>query len=320
MVQRILSFPEEVPWRRLQMVTNTPLLLSDGSIIDQPGYDVGMGIWFDAGKCSFPSIPEKPSRDDARKALELYSSVYGQFPFATPDSYAAVLATILGIVVRHLLPTVPMLGITAPEAGSGKTKIAESISAATTGYLPSRISYDETKEFDKHLPIPLMAGDRVVLVGNVDRKLVNSARLSMVLTTNGACRFRLLGETREQMVLNRSVFIATGNQLALAGDLPRRSLLAKLLPNAAQPEERSFSFGPVNRAREMFPELVVAVLTAARYYLQAGCPAPNYSKDVAPESGSFEEWNRIVRGLARFRYSASTCRINRPFYGWQSSI
>jgi hypothetical protein len=47
----------------------------------------------------------------------------------------------------------------------------------------------------------------------------------------------------------------------------------------------------------MHPQLVAAVLCAVRWYLQAACPAPAYKADVAPEAGSFTEWNQIVRGL-----------------------
>jgi putative DNA primase/helicase len=100
-----------------------------------------------------------------------------------------------------------------------------------------------------------------------------------------------------QTVVNKAVFIATGNQLIISGDLPRRSLLCRLTPNVATPETRVFAFDPVTRAREGSPELATAALTAARYYLRAGCPAPRYAQGVAVESGSFTEWNRVVRGL-----------------------
>jgi Domain of unknown function (DUF3854) len=299
------TFPEQVPWRKLHLVTHAPLLLNDGAIVDTPGYHSGTGVWFDARGVEFPKIPKEPTEEDARKALEAFEQVYHKFPFAKGEgslwqkspSYAAVLATIFGILLRHMLPTVPLLGVTAPEAGSGKTKVAESIAVAATGCLPSRITYDNTEEFDKHLPVPLLAGDRVILIDNVDRKMVKSARLSMVLSTEAACRFRVLCESRELVIVNCSVFVTTGNQLAIAGDLPRRSLLVKLLPDIAQPEERRFEFDPVSRAREQFPQLVTAALTAARWYVQAGCPQPSYKTDAALESGSFEQWNRIVRGL-----------------------
>jgi hypothetical protein len=300
------TFPEQVPWWRLQLVTHTPLLLENGDVVSTPGYHADTGVWFDPRGVEFPELSYKPTKEQARAALAKFANVYEKFPFAgtsekqnwsQTSSYAAVLATIFGILLRHLLPTVPLLGVTAPEAGSGKTKIAESISVVSTGCLPSRIAYDNTEEFDKHLPVPLLAGDRVILIDNVDRKMVKSARLSLVLSTEAACRFRVLGETREQAVLNRSVFVTTGNQLAIAGDLPRRSLLVKLLPNIAQPEERRFEFDPVTRARQHFPQLVVAALTAARYYFQNDCPQPSYESDAALESGSFEKWNRVVRGL-----------------------
>jgi hypothetical protein len=296
---------DHVPWRRLDAITNVPFLLNDGSLVDQSGYHAATGIWYDPRGQNFPPIPARPKLEQARAALGKFADVFSEFPFAVEKdhsweaspAYAAVLATILGILLRHLLPTVPMLGITAPEAGSGKTKIAEAIGGATTGCLLPRISYDSTEEFDKQLPVPLAAGDQIILIDNVDRKMVTSARLSTVLSTDADVKWRVLGETREQTLLNRSVFIVTGNHLIISGDLPRRSLLCRLVPNVAAPETRAFDFDPVPRAREMFPELAMAALTAARYYLRANCPRPEYGKDVVTESGSFTEWNRVVRGM-----------------------
>jgi hypothetical protein len=303
-VARMASAPDLVPWNWLNSITNIPLLLADGSLIEEPGYHAATGVWFDPQEYKFPKIPKQPSQQEARAALNRFDAVFGEFSFATEKdqawnaspSYAAVLATILSVLLRHLVPTVPLLAITAPEPGSGKTKIAEAIGRATTGCLLSRISYDKTEEFNKQLPIPLAAADRIVLIDNVDRKMVNSARLSMALSTEAAIKWRILGETREQTILNRSVFIATGNHLIISGDLPRRSLLCRLTPDSAAPEAREFNFDPVTRAREQFPNLAMAGLTAARYYLQKNCPAPDYKK-VPNESGSFTHWNRIVRGL-----------------------
>lgn len=303
-VARMTSMPDLVPWKRLDGITTVPLLLADGSVIDQPGYHAETAVWFDPREHNFPAIPARPTKRQARAALDLYAKVFGKFPFAATKgqawnaspSYAAVLSAAMSVLLRHLLSTVPLLAVTAPEPGSGKTKLAETIGYATTGCLLPRISYDNTEEFDKTLPIPLVAGDRIILIDNVDRKMVNSARLSAVLSTDAPVKWRVLGETRDQTILNRSVFIVTGNALIISGDLPRRSLQCRLTPNVAVPEARVFDFDPVQRARGMFPELAIAALTAARYYLQAKCPAPRYANDVLA-SGSLDEWNRIVRGL-----------------------
>jgi hypothetical protein len=304
-ISRLISAPDRLPWKYLDSITNVPFLRFNGDLVETPGYDPETGVWLDPQGRQFPAIPPRPTIGEARQALDLFEQVFLEFPFAKQfnekwnscPAYATVLATIFSILLRHLLPTVPLLGISAPEPGSGKTKIAEAIGVATTGCLPSRIPYDNTEEFDKQLPIPLVAGDRMVLIDNVDHKMVNSARLSMVLSTEAVVKLRILGETRDQTILNRSVFIATGNHLILSGDLPRRSLLCRLDPNVATPETRSFSFDPVTRAKKVFPELAMAALTAARYYLQANCPPPSYEKNIAAEAGSFTEWNRIVRGL-----------------------
>lgn len=305
-VANLHAFPDRVPWRRLHLVTTTPLLLEDGSLIDQPGYHAGTGVWFDPRGCHFPPVPVKPTRKQARTALDKFANVYAKFPFATTadrqhwnltPSYAAVLATILSVLIRHLLPTVPMLGITAPEAGTGKTKIAESIAAAATGFLPTRISYDGTEEFEKLLPVALRAGERTLVIDNVDHKMVNSPKLAQILTTDEPTDFRVLGESRIVKTPNRSVILATGNQLTITGDLPRRSLQCRLNAKDEQPEMRSFEFDPVTRAREQFPALVSAALTALRYYFRSDCPQPKYKGGAALQSGSFEDWNRRVRGL-----------------------
>lgn len=306
MVANVRGFPDRVPWKRLRLVTHTPLLLADGGLVDSPGYHAPTAVWFDPRGRQFPSIPARPTRAQARKALDQFAAVYEKFSFAQAEenqrwdetpSYAAVLATILSVLTRHLLPTVPMLGISAPEAGTGKTKIAESIAAAATGSLPTRISYDDTEEFEKVLPVVLRAGERTVLVDNVV-KTVNSPKLAQILTTDEPIDFRVLGESRSVKTPNRSVIMATGNHLIISSDLPRRSLLCTLNPNAEQPETRAFAFDPVDRAQELFPKLVTAALTALRYYFQQGSPQPEYSAHRSPlQSGSFERWNLCVRGL-----------------------
>lgn len=297
-------FPEGSPWKQLRLVSAVPLLLLNGELVDRPGFDERLGVWFDPRGYQFPEIPARPSKQRARAALDEFAAVYEKFPFATGESkhwnespgYATVLATILSILIRHLLPTVPMLGISAPEAGSGKTKIAESIAKATTGFGPTRLSYDGKEEFEKLLPAVMRAGDRCLMIDNITQT-VHSPKLAQVLTTGDVTDFRVLGESRAVKVANHSVVFATGNGLILSSDLPRRALLCRLVPGVERPESRVFSFDPVARAHKLFPKLVTAALTALRYYFLAGCPQPTYQKQSPLESGSFEDWNRVVRGL-----------------------
>jgi len=143
----------------------------------------------------------------------------------------------------------------------------------------------------------LREGERTVLIDNVDKKWVNSSKLALVLTTDAPISFRVLGESKDVKVTNQCVVMATGNQLIISGDLPRRSLLCRLNANTERPEQRTFSFDPVERAKEQFPTLIAAALTALRYYFRADCPQPTYEQGAALDSGSFEVWNRRIRGL-----------------------
>jgi hypothetical protein len=292
-ISQLRSRPEGTAWRRIERISNVPLLLSDGRLIDRPGYDEETRVWFDPRGVTFPVVPEKPTEADARKAMAEFKHVYGEFPF-TENSYAVALSLVLSLLLRHLLPTVPIHCFTAPEPGSGKTKAVEAAAGATTGMDVVRMNYRNLEEFEKHLPLPLMSGDPLVLIDNVGR-VVTSHELSTAVTTAAELEVRKLGETTRIRTLNRSVFAITGNQLRIGGELPRRCLLARINPNQAAPESRQFKFDPPTRARQRFPKLATAALTAARWYLQAKCPQPAYANNK--QLGSFEEWNRMVRGL-----------------------
>lgn len=85
-------------------------------------------------------------------------------------------------------------------------------------------------------------------------------------------------------------WIATGNNLVVAGDLTTRIVPCNLDPQVERPEEREFSRNlydwiPANR-----PALVQAVLTVLRGYIVAGRP-----KQPIKNFARFEDWSGLVR-------------------------
>jgi putative DNA primase/helicase len=143
------------------------------------------------------------------------------------------------------------------------------------------------------LPVLLQAGDRVVLIDNVEGQSLCSAKLAMCLTQIKT-RHRILGHTAEMRCENRAVFIATGNNLTFKGDLAkRRALMISLDPNCENPDRNTFDFDPVARARELYPQLVVAGLTALHAFILAGMPRTQMKRDET--LGSFEAWEKLVR-------------------------
>jgi hypothetical protein len=105
-------------------------------------------------------------------------------------------------------------------------------------------------------------------------------------------RARILGQSEQVRLINRGVFFATGNNLAIQGDLTRRAIQIQLDPDCEHPERRRFDFDPVMRAAQLHPKLCVAAITALRAFWVAGRP------DVLdrPVLGSFEAWDKLVCG------------------------
>jgi hypothetical protein len=285
-------------YRRLEIITNTPVLLPDGTILTAPGYH--NGVLMVPSNISYPDVPATVSQEQAKVALRKFARVYGCYPFRkeTPGqdclltpSYSVVLASILSLVARPSFPIVPLFGITAPRRGFGKTKIAESATAAALGYKPTLIHFCDPVEFNKLLVPVLSHADRSILIDNIEVPF-HSGMLNAILTSDQPYTARILGKSKDVTLINTGVFFATGNQLALKGDITRRSLMITLEGDFEFPEEREFAFDPVTTALALHPELCIAALTALRGFIQAGRP---WVLDRSPLA-DYCEWDYLITG------------------------
>jgi putative DNA primase/helicase len=86
-----------------------------------------------------------------------------------------------------------------------------------------------------------------------------------------------------------AAFFANGNNLEIANDLTRRTLLCQLDAGMERPELRSFKSNVVNVAYDQRGRLVAAILTVLRAWHSGGTAI-----GVEP-LGSFEEWSFRVR-------------------------
>jgi len=95
-------------------------------------------------------------------------------------------------------------------------------------------------------------------------------------------------------VENRSVWIATGNNLTLATELRRRAVEIRLDAQRERPEERSDFRHPELQAwtRQNRPALVHSALTLIQNWIALGQPPPS----LRP-LGGFEQWSRIIGGI-----------------------
>ena len=288
----------ESGFRPLDMVTLSPVLAPDGmSVIDKPG-TYAQGIYFPPTTAMFPEVPKTLSREVAMKALDRIDAVLEDFPFVMDGaeswdkspSCAVVMSAILSLVARPALPTVPIHAFSAPSFGAGKTKLAEIASLAALGWKPATHSFENADEFTKALVPILRQGDRSVLIDNIRGVLSGDRFASMV--SSEETKQRVLGQSDDVRLLNKTVFTATGVNLVIGDDLCRRTILCSLDPNNEHPENREFDFDPVELATKFHPVMCIGALTALRAYVEAGCPEVHKRALL----GSFEEWDRLVVG------------------------
>jgi putative DNA primase/helicase len=273
--------------RPLKQIIRTPCLRSDGTLISEPGYDEASQLLF-VSDLAWPRMSPKPELAECEFAMDILKDALSTFPFVDKTDLSAALAAMITAVLRPALSTAPLFAITAPSAGTGKSKLADLAAILATGRVAPVISgsVDEA-ELEKRLGSCLMAGDPLVCLDNLSGPLRGDLLCSILTQTR--VNVRVLGESRNCDLPSIATWFCTGNNLAIAGDMSRRVCLIRLDAKCERPEDRKFdrdviAFFLANRAR-----LVVAALTVVRGFLIAG------KHPVLSAMGSFEDWSETVR-------------------------
>lgn len=268
---------------------DAPTLRADGSILAAPGYDRSTGLLLEPGPVRFHSIPQSPTKDDARAALTLLCGLIGDFPFVSTVDRSVTLSAMLTAAIRRSLPTAPLHAFDAPVAGSGKSKLVDITTLISSGRLAAVIAQGRTEEeLEKRLGAMLLAGEQVIAIDNCESPLGGDFLCQML--TQQVLRMRVLGHSEVPELPTAALVTATGNNLVLVGDLTRRAVLCRLDPQCERPELRRFSSDPIAILRAERARYLVAALTVLRAYHVAGRP-----RQVDP-LGSFEDWSDWVRG------------------------
>lgn len=270
-------------------VVEAPTLRPDGSVLAQPGFDMGSGLYFDDGGLRFPPVPTSPSRAEALAALEVLQRPFVDIPFKTEADRSVALACALTALTRRSLRSAPAFGFTAPKMGAGKTLTATIISYIATGRAPAMMSQAEDAESErKRLFAVLIEGAAIAVVDNIERPFASDALCSIL--TEPVFKDRLLGVSRTTSAPTCTTWCITGNNLTIAGDLTTRMLVCQIDPECERPEEREFKVNLHETVPHQRAELAVAALTIIRAFIAAGSPKPK-----VPTFGRFEQWQEWCR-------------------------
>ena len=255
------------PFPALEAVVESPILRPDGSIFGAPGYDAQTKLYYrPVPGFRHPEIPTSPGKDQVRAALELVNEAIGEFPYADKSSAANTLGLLVTLLIRQAIPgPVPLALIDAPQAGTGKTLLAEIVAMIGTGRAGEMLGAPrDDEEWRKQITSKLSAGGTMVVVDNVENALY-APSLARALTSR-TWTDRVLGRSEMVTVSQRATWIATGNNISLRGDLPRRCYWIRLDAKDSRPWKREKFKHPdlTSWVEKTRGELVGAVLTIAR--------------------------------------------------------
>jgi hypothetical protein len=293
--KRAVDAPEAmVMLRPLGGVTHTPMVRRDGSILAAPGYDSGSAFLFlpGPGVKSLP-VPEVPSQEEVSRAVGLLDEMVAGFPWETKDDKANYYGLLLTPLLRLLAPpSYKAFFIGAHQPGSGKTLLADVARILHGGILRSEMPMDEPEIKKMTTSMLATTSAPVIHVDNVTGVL-RSPTLAGLLTSDGELQDRELGSSRNLTFTNDRVWVFTGNNPSLGGDMVRRTITIMIDPNMANPETRSFAIQDLPAwVRERRNQILWSLMVMIRHWVASGRrPA------VRQQSDSFATWESVVEGI-----------------------
>src|SRR5215217_7654424 len=279
--------------KALHGATHTPMMRRDGTILDTPGYDAATGfLYLPDPDLIVPPIPDRPTPDEIKAAVELILTPVAEFPFVSDDDRATWIGLLFTPILRPLLPGPYQMGVfTATNPGSGKTLLAKMIRILHGGVQRGEMPRD-ADELRKSITAALMDTTAPVITFDNLTGVIRSSVLEALLTDR-EWTDRWLGQNRSVTAVNDRLWLATGNNAAFGGDLARRIETVRLDPPGANPHLRTgFKIGDLETwMREHRGDLLAALLVVARGWVVAGMP----SEDV--RSDSYARWIGGLRGM-----------------------
>lgn len=287
----LASIDKLIGLRTLRGVTHTPMIRKDGSILDQPGFDVATGFLY-LPSVEVPTVPGHPVAAEVAAAVTLLRGVIDEFKWAGEHDEVNFLGLLLTPLLRELCPPpYKLAAIMARQPGSGKSLLAEIIRGVHGGVFRSEMPHDDAELAKSLTGILTCTTAPVVQFDNVGG-IVRSSRLAGLLTSN-VYSDRVLGSTNQVDMANDRLWLLTGNNLAFGGDLIRRTLWVTIDPGVPDPHLRT-GFKIVNiplYVAEHRGEIIRALLILVRAWVIAG------GRKTLRSSDSYAMWSATVRAI-----------------------
>jgi hypothetical protein len=275
----------------LRALISAPIIYNDGAVLAKNGYDPDSGF-FMTGNVEWLEIKDAPTKEDAIESLEALKAPFDQFPFVNEHHRSVhLVALATGLLVR-LFPSVPIFAFDAPEQRYGKTLMASSVSIlALATVVAAKAMSKDSDELRKSITSILWEGSPIINLDNIEGPF-NSPMLAAIVTGE-MISDRILGVSKDVKLNTRVMWLLTGNNLVVKGDLKSRTLACRIEQEGLEaPETRTFKIpdlmGYLKTNRRALIQHILTILKA--YYLLEEKPNLNLKN-----WGGFDDWCRDVR-------------------------
>lgn len=280
--------------RPLRGVVHAPIVRRDGTILETPGYDPATRLlYLPTPGLTVPPVPADPQPREIEAARDRVLWPLADFPWETDHDRAGYLgAALLTPLMRDLTPPpYKALAINARQMGSGKSLLALVGRIVHGGVIRSEMPEDDAELRKQITTILDWTTGPLVNFDNVTGTL-KSGTLSGLLTS-AAWDDRRLGANELARCVNDRVWLFTGNNIQLGGDMVRRTVWASIDPGMPNPELRTdFKIRNLEAyIKERRGQILGDLLTLIRAWVVAGRPGEQVSSD------SYAEWLRAVNGI-----------------------
>lgn len=218
------------------------------------------------------------------------------FPFADEASRESFIGLLLTPLLRLKIDgNVPLHLVHSSLERTGKTKLIEDVLGGTLLGAPTpamQLSGSE-EEIGKRIMGLLLRGKPIIHLDNVRGELDSPALASLL--TAATYQGRVLGGNAMPELRNRTVLVASGNNVYMSGELAKRTVPILLQPRDDAPELRGDFKHPDLRdyVRRRRGQILGCLLGMVRRWEDQGRPAGDQ------RLGGFEEWARIVGGVMK---------------------
>lgn len=278
-------------------IIGTPVLRRDWSLLQNPGYDPASGLYL-SPTVDLPDVPETPDPVMVEEAREfILDTLLGDFEWEDGASLANYVALMVTPFLRRPLRALAPLAIISASAPSSGKSLLSALIGLLVGQQTVPWPADNDTELEKLITSTFTVESGSVIFDNLPEGEVIASPVLANLLTNPVWSSRILGKSGMGTWSNDRMWMATGNNLQVGGDIASRSVCVRLKPAGPHPEERTgfqipdlqgWIKNPANRSALLWRLLVLVA-----DWVAAGTP-----KDTTvPPIRQFTPWAHGVGGF-----------------------